>query len=62
VNRSAPRSIDQYLQQLREELAGEDPSLPSAAGVLLLTVLMHLARGLGLLHATYAKSLLVAPA
>lgn len=27
MNRSAPRSIDQYLQQLREELAGEDPAL-----------------------------------
>ena len=27
MNRSAPRSIDQYLQQLREQLAGEDPSL-----------------------------------
>jgi uncharacterized membrane protein len=27
MNRSAPHSIDQYLQQLREQLAGEDPSL-----------------------------------
>jgi len=27
MNRSAPRSIDQYLKQLREELAGEDPAL-----------------------------------
>jgi uncharacterized membrane protein len=27
MNRSAPRSIDQYLQQLREELAGEDSAL-----------------------------------
>jgi uncharacterized membrane protein len=27
MNRSAPRSIDQYLQQLREQLAGEDPAL-----------------------------------
>jgi uncharacterized membrane protein len=27
MNRSAPRSIDQYLRQLREELAGEDASL-----------------------------------
>lgn len=27
MNRSAPRSIDQYLRQLREELAGEDPAL-----------------------------------
>jgi uncharacterized membrane protein len=27
MNRSAPRSIDQYLHQLREQLAGEDPSL-----------------------------------
>jgi uncharacterized membrane protein len=32
------------------------------AGVLLLTALMHLARGVGHLHATYAKALLVAPA
>src|SRR5271156_3811102 len=24
---NAPRSIDQYLQQLREQLAGEDPAL-----------------------------------
>jgi uncharacterized membrane protein len=31
-------------------------------GVLLLTLLMHLARGVGRLHALYAKSLLVAPA
>jgi Putative sensor len=31
-------------------------------GVLLLTVLMHLARGVGRLHAMYAKALLVAPA
>jgi uncharacterized membrane protein len=30
-------------------------------GVLLLTVLMHLARGVGRLHAMYAKALLVAP-
>ena len=30
-------------------------------GVLLLTVLMHLARGIGRLHAMYAKALLVAP-
>ncbi|HWG72203.1 MAG TPA: sensor domain-containing protein [Steroidobacteraceae bacterium] len=30
-------------------------------GVLLLTVLMHLARGIGRLHAAYAKALLVAP-
>jgi uncharacterized membrane protein len=27
MNRSAPRSIDQYLRQLREELAGEDSAL-----------------------------------
>jgi uncharacterized membrane protein len=27
MNRSAPRSIDQYLRQLREELAGEDTAL-----------------------------------
>jgi uncharacterized membrane protein len=27
MNRSAPRSIEQYLQQLREQLAGEDPAL-----------------------------------
>jgi uncharacterized membrane protein len=27
MNRSAPRSIDQYLKQLREELAGEDTAL-----------------------------------
>jgi uncharacterized membrane protein len=27
MNRSAPRSIDQYLRQLREELAGADPAL-----------------------------------
>jgi uncharacterized membrane protein len=32
------------------------------AGVLLLTLLMHLARGIGRLHAMYAKALLVAPA
>ena len=32
-----------------------------AAGVLLLTSLMHLARGIGRLHAMYAKALLVAP-
>jgi uncharacterized membrane protein len=32
------------------------------AGVLLLTLLMHLARGVGHLHALYAKALLVAPA
>jgi uncharacterized membrane protein len=32
------------------------------AGVLLLTLLMHLARGIGRLHAQYAKALLVAPA
>ncbi len=32
------------------------------AGVLLLTLLMHLARGIGKLHALYAKALLVAPA
>jgi hypothetical protein len=31
------------------------------AGVLLLTVLMHLARGIGHLHALYAKALLVSP-
>ena len=31
------------------------------AGVLLLTLLMHLARGIGKLHAMYAKALLVAP-
>lgn len=31
-------------------------------GVLLLTLLMHLARGIGRLHAMYAKALLVAPA
>jgi hypothetical protein len=31
-----------------------------AAGVLLLTVLMHVSRGLGRLHAGYAKALLVA--
>jgi hypothetical protein len=30
-------------------------------GVLLLTVVMHLARGIGRLHAMYAKALLVAP-
>src|SRR5882762_10258312 len=32
------------------------------AGVVLLTLLMHLARGIGRLHAMYAKTLLVAPA
>jgi uncharacterized membrane protein len=32
------------------------------AGILLLTALMHLARGVGHLHAMYAKALLVAPA
>lgn len=31
-------------------------------GVLLLTVLLHVARGVGRLHALFAKSLLVAPA
>jgi uncharacterized membrane protein len=31
------------------------------AGVLLLTVLMHLARGIGRVHAVYAKALLVSP-
>jgi hypothetical protein len=31
------------------------------AGVLLLTLVMHLARGVGRLHAMYAKALLVAP-
>ncbi len=31
-------------------------------GILLLTLLMHLARGIGRLHALYAKALLVAPA
>jgi hypothetical protein len=31
------------------------------AGVLLLTLLMHLARGIGRLHALYAKASLVAP-
>jgi hypothetical protein len=51
MNRSAPRSIDQYLRQLREEL-----------GILLLTLVMHVARGVGRLHAMYAKALLVAPA
>ena len=30
-------------------------------GVLLLTLLMHLARGVGRLHALFAKTLLVAP-
>jgi hypothetical protein len=137
MTRSAPRSIDQYLGQLREELAGEDAAhspqerrryvlrrvpgrarlhllVPDAVvschlglsvslafifaplvelasrfswfgmpndlhsspawldslwampllvlvGVLLLTVVMHLARGVGRLHAMYAKALLVAP-
>jgi uncharacterized membrane protein len=32
------------------------------AGILLLTLLMHLARGVGRLHAMYAKALLVSPA
>jgi hypothetical protein len=32
------------------------------AGVVLLTLLMHLARGIGRLHAMYAKALLVSPA
>jgi hypothetical protein len=36
-------------------------SLLVPAGVLLLTLLMHLARGTGRLHAMYAKALLVAP-
>jgi hypothetical protein len=27
MNRSAPRSIDQYLQALRQELSGEDTAL-----------------------------------
>jgi hypothetical protein len=31
MNRSAPRSIDQYLQQLREELKAEDPALAQDA-------------------------------
>jgi hypothetical protein len=33
-----------------------------SAGVLLLRALMHLARGIGRLHAMYAKALLVSPA
>jgi uncharacterized membrane protein len=32
------------------------------AGILLLTILMHVARGIGHLHAAFAKALLVAPA
>ena len=35
--------------------------LTVGAGVLLLTLLMHLARGVGRLHAMYAKALLVSP-
>jgi len=35
--------------------------LTMGIGVLLLTLLMHLARGVGRLHAMYAKALLVAP-
>jgi hypothetical protein len=64
MNRSAPRSIDQYLEALRQELADEDAALIQdvmvLAGVLLLTLLMHLARGVGRLHSMYAKALLVA--
>jgi hypothetical protein len=36
--------------------------LTVGVGVLLLTLLMHLARGVGRLHAMYAKALLVSPA
>jgi hypothetical protein len=48
---SAPRSTDQYLRQLREELASRFswfgmPDDLVFVGVLL-TVLMHLARGVG---------------
>jgi hypothetical protein len=32
------------------------------AGILLLTLVMHVARGVGRLHAMYAKALLVSPA
>ena len=35
--------------------------LMALAGLLLLTALMHLARGIGRVHAMYAKALLVAP-
>jgi hypothetical protein len=47
MNRSAPRSIDHAPMVL--------------AGVLLLTLLMHVAREVGRLHAMYAKALSVAP-
>ena len=83
MNRSAPRSINQYLDQLREQLAALGDhfgwwggsghvqlnpawlqslwALPllMLAGLLLLTVLLHLARGVGRLHGLLAKALLV---
>jgi len=51
MNRNAPRAIDQYLLQLPVELL---------ASALLFTLLMHLARGIGRVHARFAKTLLVA--
>lgn len=49
---------------LNPEWLGSPWALPFVmlVGVLLLTLLMHLARGVGRLHALYAKALLVAPA
>jgi len=49
---------------LNPEWLGSPWALPLVmlVGVLLLTLLMHLARGVGRLHALYAKALLVAPA
>ena len=47
--------------RVRQYVTGSLWVLPfmMAAGVLLLTVLMHLARGVGQLHAQIAKALLV---
>ncbi len=47
---------------LSEYLAGWEYLLAPLAGVLLLTVWMHAMRGLGLLHGSFAKHLLVSPA
>ena len=55
MNRTAPRSIQQYLSQLRDELL----PVELFAGALLFTLLMHLARGVGRIHALFAKALLV---
>jgi hypothetical protein len=47
---------------LTAELRGWEYLLTPLAGVLLLTVWMHAMRGLGLLHGSFAKHLLVSPA